>query len=139
FVLAESVPAGEQPGESTGSPAATVSTDKEVTKAQNLFPLAEEISGGRLRQKRDDYLGHRKWVLGYSPVNPNSIYIGWGEAKIQTKPDDLKFGQARVLAFETALMDAKGEFVRFKERETTTTTVRKLFQDSGDIPEEETA
>jgi hypothetical protein len=111
--------------------------DREVTQPKNLFPVAEELGGGRLLQQRDKYLAERKWVLGYSPANPGSAYLGWGEAGIQAKPDDLKYGQSRVLAYEAALMDAMGTFVRFQQRLTTTETIRTFFQDSGDLAEEE--
>ncbi len=134
YALTGLLAAPAQEGEKSAPPA-----DKEVTKPQNLFPQAEEVSGSRLTQKRDEYLKERKWVLYYSRSNPNSAYIGWGEATIQAKPNDLKFGQSRVLAYETALMEAKGEFVRFQQRQVTTETIRKLFQDSGDITEEEAA
>jgi hypothetical protein len=138
-VSAAAEPIAGAQGEKSEPPTAVATADQEVTKPQHMFPLAEEVSGSSLAKKRDDYLKQRKWVLGYSRTNPNSAYIGWGQATLQAKPDDLKFGQSRVLAYETALMDAKGEFVRFQQRVTTTETVRKLFQDSGDITEEEAA
>ena len=131
--------AAAEPTDRKAAPAADARSDKEVTQPQNLFPRAEEVSGTRLVQKREEYLKERKWELGYSRANPNSAYIEWGEAGIQAKPDDVKFGQSRILAYETALMDAKGNFVRFQQRVTTTETLRRLFQDSGDITEEEAA
>ena len=138
-ILAVSLAAPGQQGEKSGSPPADATADKEVTKPQNLYPQAEEVSGNRLSQKLEEYLKERKWVLHNPRANPNSAYLEWGEATIQAKPDDLKFGQSRVLAYETALMDAKSKFVRFQQRVTTTDTVRKLFQDSGDISEEDAA
>lgn len=119
--------------------AAAAEADQEITKARNLYPLAEEIPGGRLAQKRDEYLRTRNWVLGYSRSNPNSAYLGWGEANIQAKTDDVKFGQSRVLAYETALLEAQGEFVRFQQRVTTTETLRNFLDDSGGMTEEDAA
>jgi len=113
--------------------------DIEVSQAKNIFPRAEEVSGTKLIKKRDDYLKERKWVLGYSRSNPNSAYLGWAEGTIQAKPDDVKFGQSRVLAFETGLMEAKGDLVRFQQRFTTTETLRNIFHDSGEISENDAA
>lgn len=118
---------------------ADVKADRDATNAENMFPLAEEVSGAKLIQKRDDYLRERNWVIGYSRSNPNSAYLGWGQATIQSKPDDVKFGQSRVLAFESALMEAQGDFVRFQQRMTTTETLRSFFQDSAELSEEDTA
>jgi len=113
--------------------------DHELTKAQNLYPAAEEVSSGRLAQKRDDYLKTRGWVLGYSHSNPNSAYLGWGEARIAAKPDDVKFGQSRVLAFETSLIEGTGDFVRFQERKTAPETIRRFFKDVGEPAEADAA
>lgn len=113
--------------------------DKAVSHPQHLFPLAEELSGATMIQKRDEYLRERGWALGFSPSNPDSAYIGWGQAGIQAEPDDVKFGQSRVLAFETAFIQARGDFVRFQQRFTTTETLRTIFQDSGDITKDEAA
>ena len=118
---------------------ADVKADRDATNAENMFPLAEEVSGAKLIQKRDDYLRERNWVIGYSRSNPNSAYFGWGQATIQSKPDDVKFGQSRVLAFESALMEAQGDFVRFQQRMTTTETLRSFFRDSAELSEEDTA
>lgn len=132
-------PAAEATTEAPNNAKPEAKEDQEVTQAKHLFPSAEEVGGSRLVQQRDAYLAERKWVLGYSPANPGSAYLGWGEASIQAKPDDLDYGQSRVLAYETALMDAMGSFVRFQQRLTTTETIRTLFQDSGNLAEEDVA
>lgn len=140
LILASPTPqAAEVTSEAPGEGKPEAQPEREVTQPKHLFPVAGEVGGGRLLQQRDAYLAERKWVLGYSPANPGSAYLGWGEASIQAKPDDLKYGQSRVLAYETALMDAKGSFVRFQQRLTTTETIRTLFQDSGDLAEEDVA
>ena len=116
-------------GEDTAPPPEAENIDAEVTRAKNLFPLAEEVAGSRLVQKRDEYLADRGWTLGLTAANPDSAYIGWGEASIHAGPDDVKFGQSRVLAFQAAYMNALENFLRFQERRTTTETVRTFFQD----------
>jgi len=119
--------------------AGSAGADQEVTKARNLYPLAEEVSGGRLGQKRNEYLRTRKWVLGYSRQNPGSAYLGWGEAAIHAGTADVKFGQSRVLAYETALMEAQGEFVRAQQRATTTEALREFLDDAGNVAEGDVA
>ena len=139
LLVAFSLQAAEPVSEKPQAPAADAKADKEVSQAKNIFPLAEEVSGTKLIKKRDEYLKARKWVLGYSPSNPNSAYLGWAEGTLQAKPDDVKFGQSRVMAFEEASMKAKGEFVSFQQRLTTTETLSKVFHDSGEISEEDRA
>jgi len=105
--------------------------EKEFVKVEHMFPLADEVSGSALEKMRDAYLSRKErgWELGFSVKNPSGAYIGWGQADINVEANDVKAGQARVLAFEKALADAKGEFVRAKMRTTTTTTLRELFHD----------
>lgn len=139
LLVAFSLQSAEPANETSQPPAADAKADKEISQAKNIFPLAEDVSGTKLIQKRDEYLKARKWVLGYSRSNPNSAYLGWAEGTIQAKSDDVKFGQSRVLAFETASMEAKGDFVRSQQRVTTTETLRKVFHESWEISEEDAA
>lgn len=101
----------------------------------NLYPKVEELAGlgARLEQNRDQYLKERGWVLGQSSVNPGGAYIGWGVGEIKLEPDDERYAQARITAFYRAYADAKGEFVRFRQQESTTTLAREFFY--NDLPE----
>jgi hypothetical protein len=111
-------------------------SNKEPTKAEHIFPLADETSG-RLAEERGKYLDKRKWEIGVSKKNPNAGYIGWGEASIHGDPKDKTYGQSRVMAFERALAEARGEFVTYKQMETSTEMIKRFFDDSREPSEEE--
>ena len=78
--------------------------EKTFSNPAHMFPLAEEVSGLKLQNQLQEYLDKRDWKLGFSK---KGTYLGWGEAEINVPPDDLRFGQARIIAFEKAFADAK--------------------------------
>jgi len=100
---------------------------------KNQFVNADEVSGSEIKKLCDEYLEERSWELGISPSNPGSAYIGWGVGMINVPPDDIRFGIARILAFEKAFQEAKGEFARVKARFTTTSTIRRVFDDDREF------
>ncbi len=93
----------------------------------------EELAGAgaKLDENMRRYLSDRNWDLGFSMRNPGNAYIGWGVARIRTEPDDVRYGQARIMAFQRALADAKGEFVRWRQLENTTTMRRRYIHDDA--------
>lgn len=108
--------------------------EKELSSPEHMFPIAEEMSGSKIEKQRDSYLKKRGWSLGF---NKKGTYFGWGAADINIPPNDIAFGQKRITVFEKAFADAKGQYVVAKERETTTSIIRKLFHDDRAIPEKE--
>ena len=112
------------------------SAEKEFSKPEHMFPLAEELSGSKIEQFRDEYLGKRGWGIGFNADNPGGAYVGWGTADIHLGSGDLKFGQARIMAFQKALMAAKGEFAKASKRTTMTKTASRIFQDDSDFNSE---
>ena len=109
------------------------SAEKEFSKPEHMFPLAEELSGSKIEQFRDEYLEKRGWGLGFDADNPGGAYIGWGTADIHLGSSDLKFGQARIMAFQKALMDAVGGFAKDSKRAVMTKTASRLFSDDSDF------
>lgn len=97
---------------------------------------AEEVTDNRLEQQLDNYLQERGWELGVSTKNPNNAYLGWGYSEIKADPGDIRFGQSRILAFEDAYTEAKGEFVSSRRSEIITETVSEFMLD--ELPETET-
>jgi len=114
--------------------------EKKLSNINSLYLSADEIGSSQIEKQRDIYLQNKGWDLGVSNRNPGSAYIGWGEADIQADPQDIKYGQSRVLSFYRAYAEAVGAYIRSRERETTTTTVRTFFQDDvlteGDLATE---
>ncbi|MBU4511110.1 hypothetical protein KJ830_08710 [bacterium] len=110
-------------------------SDEAFVSPVNLYPKVEELAGigAQLEQNRDQYLKVRGWELGQSAANPAGAYIGWGVGEIKLEPDDVRYGQARIVAFYRAFADAKGDFARFRQQEITTTLAREFFYD--DLPE----
>jgi hypothetical protein len=106
--------------------------EKEVAKPAGMFPLAEDVVGGKLDKLKNEYLDEKGWTEGFNP-NPKgaTFYIGWKTAEINALKNSVIYGQKRIAAFERAFMDAKGEFVRACERHNTTNTIRS-FIDSDD-------
>ena len=120
-----------------------VSTDASIeeqsAKPSNMFPIAEQLSASDLEIKRDNYLSKRGMRLGHNikynqqgmPVK--QYYIGWGQANISVSATDIAFADARVAAFESALLAAKGEFVKSKRRQIASDSMQRFFQDDRDF------
>jgi len=107
--------------------------EKVFAQPQHQFPLAGEVTGNEVEKLRNEYLEQRGWEQGFSRNNPGFAYIGWGQGAINVPPSDIRFGQARILAFEKAFQEAKGEFARVKGRLTTTETLRRNFWDDREV------
>lgn len=93
------------------------------------FPINSQIDGNRLEKQRNDYLDNKNISLG-NDIKGN--YVGWGEAAISVSPNSIDFAQKRIMAFETAFVDAKANFVRMKAQETASSISREFFQDDRD-------
>lgn len=120
--------------------------EAQSTNPSNMFPIADQISANGLELKRDNYLSKRGMKLGQN-IKYNDqgravkqYYIGWGQASISLSPTDVAFSDARVAAFESALLAAKGEFVKTKRRQIASESMQRFFQDERDFdPEKEAA
>ncbi len=101
----------------------------------NLYPKVEELAGigAKIEQNRDQYLQERGWEIGQSSYNPGGAYIGWGVGDIKLEPDDVKYAQARIMAFYRAFTETKGEFILYQQQNISTKLVREFFYD--DFPE----
>ncbi|MFT6265211.1 MAG: hypothetical protein ACJAWS_001359 [Oleiphilaceae bacterium] len=110
----------------------------ESAKPSNMFPVAEQLSSSGLEKKRDDYLAKRGMVLGQNikynsqGVPVKQFYIGWGQANVSVSSTDIAFPDARVAAFEIALLTAKGEFVKSNRRQIASESMQRFFQDERD-------
>ncbi|MFD2231623.1 DUF6844 domain-containing protein [Alkalimarinus sediminis] len=128
--------------DSTGS---NSSIEVQSTNPSNMFPIADQLSANDLEIKRDNYLSKRGMKLGQNikyndqgaPVK--QYYIGWGQANISLSPTDVAFADARVAAFESALLAAKGEFVKSKRRQIASESMQRFFQDERDFDPEQAA
>ena len=99
--------------------------EKEDTSIHN-YPVAAEISGGNLDEKKNAYLKKKGLDLGF---DADGTYLGWSTADIATSPSSIDFAQKRITAFERAFTDAKAAYVRTKMQQSTTTITRKFFSD----------
>lgn len=125
--------------ESTGS---NTPIEVQSTNPSNMFPIADQLSANDLEIKRDNYLSKRGMKLGQNikyndqGVPVKQYYIGWGQANISLSPIDVAFADARVAAFESALLAAKGEFVKSKRRQIASESLQRFFQDERDFDPE---
>ncbi|WP_250656710.1 DUF6844 domain-containing protein [Alkalimarinus coralli] len=128
--------------ENSGSNA---SIEEQSVEASNMFPVADQLSANDLEIKRDNYLSKRGMKLGQNikyndqGVPVKQYYIGWGQANISLSPTDVAFADARVAAFESALLAAKGEFVKTKRRQIASESMQRFFQDERDFDPEKAA
>lgn len=106
---------------------------EDVEQPQHNFPVAQQLSGSILAKKKDDYLQQRGWRVGDNPRPEGSFYLGWGEADIAVGVGDIAFPDARVAAFEQALLEAKGEFVKFRKQSIAVETLSRNFMDDRPI------
>ncbi|MCF6325157.1 MAG: hypothetical protein L3J89_12690 [Gammaproteobacteria bacterium] len=109
------------------------SIEDETQSAVNNFPIAEQLATYGLDKKRNQYLEKRGWSLGYNQKpNGDNFYIGWGQADIIASAKDIAFADSRVIAFESALLTAKGEFTRSNSLKIATESMQTFFVDESD-------
>jgi len=113
--------------------------EKAYVNPGNMFPNVRDLpaSGVKLEEQKKRYLGERGWEEGVSSTNPGNAYIGWATAPIRLGPDDVKYGQARIMAFHRAFTDAKGAFVLSRRLTVLTEIAREFLLDEfpEDIPD----
>lgn len=101
---------------------------------QHNFPVAEQQSSSKLMKKRNDYLSERGWQLGSNARDDgSSFYISWGQADIAAGQQDLAFPDARVAAFEQALLDAKGQFVTSRAEQVASESISEIYTDDRPV------
>lgn len=116
-----------------------VSIEEQSNKPSNMFPIAEQLSARDLEIKRDNFLSKRGMVLGHNikynqqGMPAKQYYIGWGQANISVSATDIAFPDARVAAFESALLTAKGEFVKSNRRQIASVSIQRFYQDDRDF------
>ncbi len=104
--------------------------EQKVQAPQHNFPIAEQLSSSKLEQKRNKYLASRNWTIGYNTKeNGGSFYIGWGQSDVKEKPSSVNFADSKVLAFESALLAAKGDFTRLSKSRIETESIQEFFSD----------
>ena len=102
-----------------------------LSNPKTIFGDAKEMGFSGIMEQRNQFLEERGWTMGISSMNPGGAYFGWGESGINLKPDDKKFGQARITAFYRALAKAKGQFVQSRQQEILTEMAYDFFKDSS--------
>lgn len=111
--------------------------EDELQSPANSFPMADQLSNSALENKRDSYLQKRSWALGQNvKLNGDTFYIGWGQSDVQVSPKDVSFSDARVSAFESALLTAKGKFTRFSQSRIASESMQQFFSDERDVGNE---
>tara|TARA_B100000745_G_scaffold184767_1_gene121134 strand:+ start:721 stop:2124 length:1404 start_codon:yes stop_codon:yes gene_type:complete len=121
-------------------PSSETALEAEVSKPAHNFPIAEQLSTNALASQRNDYLAKRGWQLGRNQRSndPNdAFYIGWGEASINASTNDISFADARIAAFEKALLAAKGQYAKEVITETMATTINENFRDERPVNAQE--
>jgi len=108
----------------------TAEMEEEVHSLSHNFPLVEQLSSNKLIIKRDKYLAKNNWHIGYNTrKNSDRYYIGWGQAQVKENPSSVNFADSKILAFESALLAAKGEFTRLSLSRIVTESVQEFFTD----------
>lgn len=110
-----------------------------LSNPKTIFGDAKKEGFSEIMEQRNQFLEERGWAMGISSVNPGGAYFGWGESSINLKPDDKKFGQARITAFYRALAKAKAKFVQSRQQEILTEMAYDFFKDSSPDIETEMA
>lgn len=103
--------------------------DAAASDPRNLFPSVDDFDGSGIREDRDAYLRERGWQLGPHDSNPGGAYIGWGQANINTRPDDPRYGENRISAIEAAIATAYGEFALSRGRAVELERIREITED----------
>lgn len=104
--------------------------EDDIQSPQANFPIAEQLSSTKLEKKRDKYLADHGWRLGYkNKKNGENFYLGWGQADVRQNAKSVDFTDSKVLAFEAALLTAKGAFTRLSKNRITSEIVQEFFSD----------
>lgn len=122
----------------TASVATEPTTAADASAApENIFPVAEDITGSGVLKDRDRYLRERGWNLGFNESNPSGSYIGWGTAQILVDPESADYGGARIAAVNSAVTEAMGQFALSEGLKAQAQTIRSVTQDPNALQREE--
>ena len=103
--------------------------DRAASDPSNIFPSADDLDGSGILRDRDAYLRERGWHLGFHDDNPSGGYLGWGEGMINTDPGNVRYGQNRIAAMDSAIAAAYGQFALSRGRDVTLERLREIVQD----------
>ena len=97
---------------------------------------AEALPSYQIARERDDFLRNNNLSIGENrPVGERPFEIFWGQHEVHLPTGSIKFSDARLVAFEAALMKAKEAFLSDKALEISSTVLKSNFTDNQDLPQ----
>lgn len=117
----------------------TKSVEQMAQSATDNFPSLDDFSGNAIDKAKDEYLAKRGMKEGFGDNAGGRYYIGWQTASIGAPTSDVKWPDAKNMAFETALIKAKAEYIKTQQKVITSETVRKYLKDERPFDPDEVA
>ena len=112
------------------------STDlDEVEQALNESATPEPIDPGL---RIEDEISAYKQGPGRSFVTKareGKLYFGVGQANVMLRPEDRNWGNARVMAYKEALLNAKADYLIHLGTSVVASSATRLFDDASQMPE----
>ena len=107
--------------------------------AEDNFPSLEDISDSAIDKAKDEYLSKRGMKTGYGDNESGRYYVGWQTATIDVPASDVKWPDAKNMAFEKALIKAKSDYIKLLQKTITVETTRKFLHDNRPFDPNEVA
>ena len=113
--------------------------DQLAQSAEDNFPSLEDISDSAIDKAKDEYLSKRGMKTGYGDNESGRYYVGWQTATIDVPASDVKWPDAKNMAFEKALIKAKSDYIKLLQKTITVETTRKFLHDDRPFDPNEVA
>lgn len=97
--------------------------------AEDNFPSLEDLSDSAIDKAKDEYLNKRGMKIGYGDNESGRYYVGWQTATIDVPTSDVKWPDAKNMAFEKAFIKAKSDYIQLQQKAITVETTRKFLHD----------
>lgn len=107
--------------------------------ASDNFPSLDDISDSAIDKAKDDFLSKRGMKIGYGDNESGRYYVGWQTATIDVPTSDVKWPDAKNLAFEKAFIKAKSEYIKLQRKVISSETTRKFLHDDRPFDPNEVA
>ena len=118
-----------------------VPADEPVMNEQQLDQAAGQIAAAAQPQVSDPGLDLEQLIQDFeaSPqgrgfVDNDSLFYTVATATVMVKPESREWGNARVMAYKEAMIEAQANYIRFLGLSVKTESVKKMFSDPSNMP-----
>lgn len=107
----------------------------EVEQAMNESAKPEPIDPGLEIEKAVAAYKQGPGSLFVAKARAGKLYFGIGQANVMARPEDRNWGNARIMAYKEALLNAKAEYLTHLGTSVVASSATRLFDDASQMPE----